>query len=175
MSYQKLFNYPYQSTRNKKINISTRKNNDQDKKYFSSFYPLQILSKFIIFVFTKLEYGHPFRMNFRYMPLLTIFLSNFITILCQDSLPNSKEIPLWEKVSAILGIVFIIISAVLYATRNRNINVRVLIRGYISPSQAEVTFVNFKHDHERGVEAVIQTNPPSRAQQLDEDNNCLSK
>lgn len=41
------------------------------------------------------------------------------------------------------------IAGALYATRRRNIDMRELLRGYIVPAQAEVTFVNFKND-ERG-------------------------
>lgn len=54
---------------------------------------------------------------------------------------------MWQKICAIFGILLIVISAIVYVTRRRNINVSEIIRGYVIPS-AEVTFVNFKNDND---------------------------
>lgn len=79
-----------------------------------------------------------------------------IQVSCGAVTTTVHDTPLWKKVCAVLGIIFVAIAALVYASRRRNINMRELLRGYIVPSQAEVTFVNFKSE-ERGTETIIDT------------------
>lgn len=69
-----------------------------------------------------------------------------ISVQCQQAVAVVKSIPQWQKICAVVGIVLILIAAVLYFTRNRDINMRQILREYITPSQAEITFVNFKNE-----------------------------
>lgn len=76
----------------------------------------------------------------------TLILLLIIETNCAPNVPTGNDTPLWQKVCAVLGIIFVMIAGLVYASRRRNIDMRDLLRGYIVPSQAEVTFVNFKND-----------------------------